>query len=135
MPRKKTSKHRSYSFRRKSGRRSRDKRMPLSVGIGLATSILAPPIDGWTNVKDAIMSGQFDKALQSFVASWTGVQIGGIGGVTKTTVDVTRLINPLDMSYAPGLKTTLVTAIAFRVARKFIGDPLSKIPILKKYLK
>jgi len=115
--------------------RKRDKRFPVSAGIGLGVSILAPPVSGWTTVLDAAKTGQYDKAFQSFVASWTGLRIGGIGGQANTEIDVMKTLNPFDFSYAPAWKSMLISAIVAKVVKKFAGDPISKIPFLGKYVK
>lgn len=85
---------------------------------------------------DNIKAGKLDMAMQSFVNSWTGLAIGGIGGQTETAFNVGGLINPFDFGTAPALKATLWSAIAFKIAKKVIHqDPLAKVPILGKMVK
>lgn len=115
--------------------RKHDKRFPISAGIGLGVSILAPPVSGWTSVLQNAKVGAYDKAFQSFVASWTGIRIGGIGGQANTEIDIMRTLNPLDFGYAPAWKSMLIAGIVAKVTKKFIGDPISKIPFVGKYVK
>jgi len=119
---------------RRYGRR-RDKRLPLSAGIGLGVSVFAPPWNGWSSVAQNIQAGAYDKAFQSFVCGWTGIRIGGIGGQKNTEIDIGRTLNPMNLTDAPAWKTLLISALIAKGTRRFIGDPISKIPILGKYVK
>lgn len=117
-------------------RRHHDRRFPLSVGIGLGVSLMAPPANGWSTVMDNLKAGRMDMAMQSFVNSWTGLAIGGIGGQQNTSFNMTGLINPFDFGTAPALKATLWSAIAFKIAKRVIHqDPLAKVPIVGKMVK
>lgn len=122
-------------IKKRFGRR-RDKRMPFSVGIGLGVSILAPPWPGAGSVKEKVEHGDFDQALQSFVASWTGLRIGGIGGQRNTEMNIIGLINPFDTQCAPALKATLWSGIVFKIMKAVIHkDPLAKVPVINKFIK
>lgn len=127
---------RRYHFPHIRRHHRRDHRLPLSVGVGLATSVLAPAGPGWQSAMSAIQEGKFDVAMQSFVRSWTGVQIGGIGGAGVTQVNLAGLINPLDMTEAPALKATLWTAISAKIVKAVLHkDPLANVPVVKRYVK
>jgi len=110
------------------------KRIPLSVITGMVTSIYAPPNPGWGSVMQKVQAGAFDQAAQSFVAAWTGLRLGGIGGQAETQIDVMGVINPFDMRNAPAMKTMLWTKLATKITRKIAGNPFTRIPFVKDYL-
>lgn len=130
---KKTVRRRRRSNPNKNRTRTR-KRIPLSVITGMVTSIYAPPNPGWGSVMQKVQAGQFDQAAQSFVASWTGLRLGGIGGQAETQIDVMGVINPFDMRNAPAMKTMLWTKLATKITRKIAGNPFTRIPFVKDYL-
>lgn len=119
---------------KKQKRRKRDKRIPFSVAVGLATSVVAAPAYGWSSPMQAIQDGKPDLAVQSFIRSWTGVALP-MGGQEALHFNIWDVLNPFSPE-APALKATIMTSIASKVARKLIGvDPFSKIPFLNKYVK
>lgn len=115
--------------------RKRDKRLPLSAGIGLGVSVFAPPWSGWSTVAQNLQARAYDKAFQSFVCAWTGIRIGGIGGQQNTEIDIGRTLNPLNLADAPAWKVMLISGLIAKVTKRFIGDPISKIPFVNKYVK
>lgn len=135
MPTKKKSRRRRAVRAVKRRWRRMDKRFPISAGAGLAVSIVASPGDGWGSVLEKVQNGAWDQAAQSFISSWTGLKIGGIGGQATTEFDAMKSLNPFDFSRAPAWKTTFWTHVIFRVVKRFTGDPMSKIPFLGKYIK
>jgi hypothetical protein len=135
MPKGKGKRKRTSRFRKYLRRRTKDKRIPLSIGLGLATSVLVPAKQGWASALDAAKSGDFKGAIDGFVANWTG-----FGPIMKPeyapTIDFGALINPFDFSCAPALKTTILSSIMFRLVKKIAHtDPISKVPIVKNYVK
>ena len=113
-----------------------DKRIPISGGAGLAVSILASPGDGFGSAFEKVQAGSFDQAFQSFLSSWTGVNLGGIGGQGETEFDLMKSINPLDLSRAPAWKTTFWTALLFKGIKMLgVKDPMKNIPFIGKYAK
>lgn len=107
--------------------------MPFSVGVGLATSILAKPAEGWQSTFEAVQTGDYIGAFDAFVRSWTGVY--GLSGREQVGINVMGLINPFSPE-APALKAMLWTGVATKIAKVFVkGDPFSKVPFLGKYVK
>ena len=114
--------------------RKHDKRMPLSVGVGLAASIMAPAAPGWASVFDSIKAGNMQGAAAGFIRSWTGIY--GIDGNEPIGINIIHALNPFDMSDAPAWKATLWTAIVAKVIKSVVHvDPISKIPVVNKYVK
>jgi hypothetical protein len=111
--------------------------MPLSIGVGLATSILAPAGEGWQSTMQGIRDGNPSTAIQSFLRSWTGIKLGLANtGNTETSFDLMRTINPFDMAEAPALKSTLWTALSAQLVKKIIKkDPFERIPLVNKFIK
>jgi hypothetical protein len=108
----------------------------MSVGIGLATSVLASPGAGWGSAINQIQGGQPIEALQSFIRAWTGVRIGGIGGQSNTEIDIFKTLNPFDLSEAPAWKAMLLSALTMKAIKMLTHqDPISKIPFINKYAK
>lgn len=118
-------------------RHRRDKRMPLSVGVGLLTSVFASPAPGYSSAYQAIQYGSVMDAAESFISAWTGLRgISGKEGMPFQMPNIVSLINPLDMSVAPALKATLISAMTMKLTKKFMKvDPLEKIPIVNKFVK
>ncbi len=132
---KKVKKRKRKMTKKKKSYRRKSKKFPISIAVGLGTSLLSPPEQGWSSPVSAIENGQMDLAAQSFIASWTGFKMGGIGGQEKSEFDAFRALNPLDMSLAPAWKSTFWVAIISKVIKKFIKkDPFSKIPFIGDYL-
>ena len=137
MPKRKKSRRFTRFTRRFRGNRKHDRRMPLSVGIGLATAFIAPAAPGWSTPMHNLQEGRFDLAMQGFVRSMTGVVIGGIGGVTgPTSFNIMDTLNPFNMNEAPGLKAMFWSSVAMKVSKMLVKkDPIQSIPILKKFVK
>ncbi len=109
--------------------------MPLSVGVGLATSAFASPGGGWSSPWTAIQYGSMPDAMQSFVRSWTGIQIPTKEGQTFG-IDLARALNPIDFGEAPAWKATLLSSLVMRATKKIAHvDPLSKVPFINKLVK
>lgn len=109
--------------------------MPLSAITGIATSILASPEPGWSSVMKAIQDGWFEGAAQSFIASWTGVKLGGIGGQTNTEFNMMEALNPFDLTHAPAWKTMMWTHLGTMVTKKIAKqDPFKRLPLIGKWI-
>jgi hypothetical protein len=136
MPKRKRSRKFSRLTRRFRGHRKHDRRIPLSVGIGLVTSFVAPPAPGWETPMSALQRGDFATTMQSLVRSWTGLAIGGIGGQQNTSFNMMNTLNPFNMNEAAGLKATFWSAIALKISKMLIKkSPIDNIPIVKKFVK
>ena len=133
MPKKKA---RRRFFRRWRRSHRRDNRFPLSAGIGLATSIIAPAgLSPGLSVLDYIKAGNLDYALEGFVHTWTGIDIPMKGGGSPN-IDVIGALNPLDFAHGAAWKTTLWSALTMKLVKKFIHqDPLKRVPIVGKMVK
>lgn len=131
MTKKKT---RRYRPRFKARRHHRDTRMPLSAIVGIGTSVFAPPCPGWASPMEAIKYGSMTDAFQSFVRSWTGISIPVKGG--NFDINLMGALNPLDFTEAPAWKAMFWTALTTKIVKKVAKqDPLSKIPVLNKFVK
>jgi hypothetical protein len=85
---------------------------------------------------DALQQGHPDMAIQSFIRGWTGFAMGGIGGQTESAFNLFDTLNPLNMSEAPAWKSMFWSGILMRVVKKVVKtDPMSKIPIVGKWVK
>ena len=125
-------------YTKKRNTRKRDKRFPISAGIGLATSVFAPAAPGWSTPYSNVQEGKFDLAIQGFVRAWTGVALGGIGGLVgeSTSFNIVNALNPIDFNDAPAWKAMFWTALLAKIIKKFTKqDPLSKIPMVGQYVK
>lgn len=121
---------------KKYRKRRRDSRMPLSAIVGLGVSVVAPAAPGWEPALSAIKRGAWDFALQSFVRSWTGIAIGGIGGQSETSFDLAATLNPLNFNEAPAWKSMFWTGLSAKLVKRFTKqDPISKIPVINKFIK
>jgi len=129
----KTAKRRRR-YTKKKKRSSGRKRLPLSVINGTLVSVFGAPNPGWSSVADNFSAGNYVGAAQSFLAAWTGLRLGGIGGQAETEIDIFGVINPFDMRNAPAAKTMLWTKLATKITRKLAGNPFTRIPFLKDYI-
>jgi hypothetical protein len=106
----------------------------MSVAVGLATSVMSPAAPGWQSTYQAVKSGDLAGAAAGFIRSWTGIY--GIDGKEPMGINIMNALNPLDMSDAPAWKATFWTAIIAKVIKSAVHvDPLSKIPVVNKYVK
>lgn len=128
----KTAKRRRRSTKKKT-RRIGKRRIPLSVITGGVTSLYAPPQPGWSSVMTNIQARNIPGALQSFLASWTGILLP-LGGQATFAFNLMEALNPFDLRYAPAWKATFWTKLATKVVRKIIGNPFGKIPFIKDYV-
>jgi len=134
MKRKKTSRFRRARRWMRYRPRKHDKRMPLSVGVGLAASIMAPAAPGWASAFDSIRNGDMQGAAAGFIRSWTGIY--GIDGKEPIGINVMATLNPFNMAEAPAWKATFWTAIIAKVIKSAVHvDPIGKIPVVNKYVK
>lgn len=108
--------------------------MPISVGIGLATSVLAPAAPGWRSTLESAKAGDYGGAAAGFIRAWTGIY--GIDGKEPVGVNIMSALNPLDMNDAPAWKATFWSAVIAKVVKTATKvDPISKIPVVNKYVK
>lgn len=106
-----------------------DKAKRIVPGLaGLVTFLFTPPAQGWSTVARNIELNQMDMALQSAVASISGVRLGGIGGQANTEIPVGAVLNPLNLTEAPTPKVVLWTRTILEIADVVQGS-------ISKYIK
>lgn len=125
---------RSRKVAKKTNRKKSRSRIPLNLIVGNVMAVMGEPNPGWSSTYDNIVGGRYDQALQSYIAAWTGIRIGPIGGQRTTEIDLAGILNPFDMRNAPALKVALFTKLATKLIRKLGVNPISRIPFVKDYI-
>ena len=102
----------------------------LSSIITLFTLMFARPMPGWSTVWRNIQVGNNTGALQSAVANLSGIRLQG-GGQGVTEFQLKEVVNPLNFHSAPALKVGILSSVLIKILKKYIGNPLSGIPIVR----
>lgn len=118
-------------------RRHHDKRIPLSVITGLTAGVFNHTSDGWGSVVECLKDGWFEGAAQSFMRQLTGIRLGGIGGTSghPTEINWQAALNPFNLDDGSIWKVGLWTHLIARITRYAGIDPVSRIPMIGKFLK
>lgn len=74
----------------------------VPIAVELITIAYVPPAPGWGSVGTHAKNGSWDLAGQSAIAGFTGLQLDiPAGGHRGTSFEVGRVLNPIDLEYAP----------------------------------
>lgn len=130
-----------YVTRKKKTRRRRDRRVPLSAGVGLITAGFAKPYGNWSSPIEALKEGNMAVALQSGVANLTGITIPmeGTGYTSGSAMpNFWTAINPFDLSLGAAWKSAMWSGVIMGAVNKISPKAKSivnSIPFLGKIVK
>ena len=128
----KTAKRRRR-YKKKTNRKSTKRRIPLSVITSATTALYAAPQPGWSSVMTNIQARNIPGALQSLLASYTGILLP-LGGQQTFAFNPMEALNPFDLRYAPAWKAGFWTKMVTKLIRKVAGNPFTRIPFIKDYV-
>lgn len=121
-------KKRVHHLRRNRGHRKRDRRFPISGGVGLGALVLAEP-SGWKSPVEYIQAGDWKDAGYAGVRNLVGLDL------KYGQNDFMQIINPIDFGAGAAWKTALWSALILKTVKHFTGDMFTRIPFVGKYVK
>lgn len=123
-------KKRSYRRRLRRWRRRVKPKIPLEVaGAGIAIPFV-PARDGWASIYDDIQSGNLQDIGNLLAMGFAGIDTTGGG----EPLNVMNMLNPFDLNTARYTKMLIWAGIASKVRKKFVKLPMSRVPLIGKYI-
>lgn len=138
---KKKTKYRYVKRVKKTRRRKRDKRLPISGAVGLAAAGFAKPYGSWSSPIEGLKEGNLPVAFQSGIANLTGITVpmANTGYSQGSPIpDIWKVLNPFDMDLGAAWKTAMWSGVTMGIVNKIspkARQMVDRIPFLGKLIK